>query len=166
MIAAGAGVSLIARTLARVWEPLLIAALIFGGWQLLQRLDDKTAALEDTQEALAETREELVTVTLEKRRVSEALATRERTLHALQTRTESARSVLRAAPDDGCLDRSMPADVLRLFHPPDPHRVGSLMQPQLAAAPSASTAVVGADVATPGGPRLDAGADARDERGR
>lgn len=156
---------MIARIVSKLWEPLLIGALLFGGWQLAQRLNDKTEALQATQETLTETREQLATVTREKRRVSDALAKRERTLHALQTSTESARSALRAAPDDGCLDRDMPADVIRLFQPPNPHRVGALMQPGVVAAPAPDPATGGAVVASSGRLHADARTNAGHERG-
>jgi hypothetical protein len=143
-------VSVVASIVARNWEWLLIAGLAFAGWQLSERVQLQKAAIGELAQQVDDARAQLAQEREAVARARRALAARERTLHENRRRAETAQAVIRISPDDGCLDRNMPADVIRVLNAGPSALAASELRPELAAPAPAPTAAGRADLAAPG----------------
>lgn len=157
--------------LSRHWEWMLIAALLAATWAMnrhMQELGNNARLAEKVAETASNDRDQAVaaagqSAALARSRLEElrqqqlrteaALAERERTIHALQSQTAAAVVVVATAPDDGCLDSDIPADLLRqLWIATGSDGSGSPVATSAAAAnpgAAATAALSGPDLASP-----------------
>jgi hypothetical protein len=134
----------LATLITRHWEWVLIGALAFGGYALVQRLDHVQQQRTRLEVQLESAQSQIALVRAEAQRAQAAATELRRTLHDIRQRTETARAAINAVPDDGCLDRHLPAAVARVLHH---HTGGTPMQQPVAAAAEADPGFPGADLA-------------------
>lgn len=177
--------------LSRNWEWGLIVMLLVAGWMMNERIErlhaNAATAKAQIETALAATvtanedrdhavdlaartksaaRDALLVLAKQNAASESALRARERSLHELQRNTQRATAAVAAAPDDGCLDRPLPDDLLRQLRQATGAADHSGSSPaataapaELGAAPAASVrgdelaSFAGVHASTPGGGR-------------
>lgn len=96
--------SAIIQIIIRVWPGLVSLGLIFSTWGLWDVHQEKKEL--QRQITLADKRYQSAT---------DALAERDQAISKAAAERDAARAELAAAPDDGCLDRTLPDSIRRLL---------------------------------------------------